>query len=80
MLLSDKIKIHPNPVSSKLFIEQLKNKSEYKIFDATGKQISFGNLSKANKAIDISNLKTGFYILNLKQNKKTFNFKFLKKI
>lgn len=80
MLLSDKIKIHPNPASSKLFIEQLKNKSEYKIFDATGKQISFGNLSKANKAIDISNLKTGFYILNLKQNKKTFNFKFLKKI
>jgi len=74
----NKISIYPNPTSSKLFIKAIKDKSDYKIFDITGKLISVGVVLKAKNHINVSNLSNGFYVLNIKQENIIYNYKFLK--
>lgn len=79
--------IYPNPADKKLFIniKDLKTDSKYqvKILDLNGKEINSLNLNKTNKdnsyEIDISNLPSGMYYLQLISKEKNEQFNFIKK-
>ena len=70
--------IYPNPVSEKLYVtgENLSKVSKAAIYDVSGKLIQEINNPFNNfNSIDVSNYKTGIYILKIDEN----SYKFLKK-
>lgn len=75
-----KIKIFPNPVSNQLEIQFANFTENYQgtIYDLTGKKIHSFSQNAANKSIDVSFLKSGFYMLNLQSGNFSKNFKILK--
>jgi len=76
------IKIYPNPTKDKLYLSSndFDNNSFVKIYDLKGQLISTNSTKSIGNflEIDVSNLKSGFYFINLLTNKKSFNSKFLK--
>ncbi|QTD36306.1 fibronectin type III domain-containing protein [Polaribacter batillariae] len=69
--------IYPIPAENILNINPIYNlNSVYKIIDLTGKTILRGKLF--NNTIDISNLKTGVYFVELSDEEETFLQKFIK--
>lgn len=70
---------YPNPVNDLLFINCKENEriTEIKIFNIEGKNILIRDEVFDNK-IDISELKTGFYLIKFVINETNFNYKFLK--
>ena len=70
----EKVSIFPNPVSSELNVQFPNNISSRSkitaiIFDVSGKPISNFELDKSTTNIlDVSNYKSGFYIINLLEN------------
>jgi hypothetical protein len=72
----DKPVIYPNPVSHTLNIpignEQIRQETTYQVFDIFGKVIMDGKTCKSS--VDVSNLPTGAYLLNINNHQ----FKFLK--
>lgn len=76
-LISTKTKLKFNPVQDFIELEMAKNITEFQIVDVTGKLIKSG---KFNLKIDVKNLPSGNYVLNLKhQNQQTESIKFIKK-
>jgi len=76
--LSKDIKIYPNPSTG---VFNIYNKYDLKdpeltIFDIYGKEII--SIKHIPNTIDLSNLKDGFYILNIKSKNINMNFKILK--
>jgi len=74
--LNTDIKLHPNPVSSLLYIDSQMKLSEYEIFNLAG------NLIKQNKftnPIDISLLLPGPYLIKTYTNTGNTTLKFMKK-
>ena len=62
------IKISPNPASSILNVQSIRNESKplhYKIYDATGKLLLTGNSNNDNFSINVQRLTAGMYILKL---------------
>lgn len=80
---SAKINIYPNPVTDKLKIE-LDNSSFNKslnvsVTDLNGKIIKENNfIYESNTEINVSDLKAGFYILNISSGGVSYNKKFVK--
>jgi len=64
------ISLSPNPTSDKVTIKNMKESTNYKIYNLIGQNIFEGELSTGN-SIDFSHFKNGVYILKLK-NSKTF--------
>lgn len=64
----NQINIYPNPTSSLINISNTNEELKYKIVDLSGKVLMKGIY---NNQIDISKLKSGFYLLKL-DNKQTF--------
>ncbi len=61
-----KFEIHPNPASEYIqFNTAYKKPFSYKIFDVAGKYVS-SNKAGTNKLIDIRNLNTGLYFIQIK--------------
>lgn len=81
-----KIKIYPNPASSKVDIEYWSNKAAetiLSIVDVTGKSVllrNYGVLTKGsnNMQLDISNLNPGIYFIQLEAEGERINSKFVK--
>jgi len=72
----DKLKsiaIYPNPVSTQLFISGISSDEKYEIYSLVGQKIQSGKTK--NSSIDVHNLQTGTYILELKNE----SLKFIKK-
>ena len=70
--LSDfEVKLFPNPTSDKITIQSdnFKN-STLKIFDNVGRQILQQNITKSETILDISNFKTGQYLLQIERDNK----------
>lgn len=65
----------PNPAENEIKISGLKQKTAYKIFNATGQLLKTGNVEKENNIIGVSELNTGIYFINLDNEK----IKFIKK-
>jgi hypothetical protein len=72
------VKIYPNPVSHSLHISSDSNSVFYQIIGMQGNLLQEGLPN--NNTIDISNLKTGVYIIKIKfENEKEYYKKFIKK-
>lgn len=59
-------KTYPNPVSDKLFFESTSDFDEIKIYDVTGKTVITEKFKHTpNKAIDVADLPSGFYVAKI---------------
>ncbi|MDP5092781.1 MAG: T9SS type A sorting domain-containing protein, partial [Polaribacter sp.] len=74
------ITIFPNPVDNQLQIQFANFSDTYQgtIYDLTGKKVHSFNQNAAKNTIDVSFLKSGFYILNIQSGSFSKNFKILK--
>jgi hypothetical protein len=64
--ISTRIKIHPNPASTRVHIESPYTISSWKVLDAVGKEVlSTKYKVQCNFTIDVSSLDTGLYFLEL---------------
>ncbi len=70
------ILIYPNPVSSVLYVKNISKKAKYKIYNAAGQIIADGIL--LNNQINVSKLVSGVYVLDIDDNGKTAQKKFIK--
>ncbi len=76
------ISIFPNPVTSKLFIDQsflLDKPQPYRIFNSSGRLIQNGLLKDENRAIVISDLPPGIYFIQMSIGQLNYTSRFLKK-
>jgi hypothetical protein len=74
--------IFPNPVNDILNIrlsETYTESATWEIVSVTGQTIMNGTLNSSNAIIDISSIKTGMYILVVKDNEQNYFRKFNKK-
>ena len=62
--INDNVVLSPNPSDSETLIRGLNQEQDYNIYSLLGKKVSSGRISN-NTSIDISQLQTGIYILNL---------------
>lgn len=74
--IQNEINIYPNPTKDKVFIKNLKNITEIKIYDATGKLVI--NSKTNSEMVNVSTLPKGIYFLEVQTAKKTFKTKFIK--
>ena len=74
------ITIFPNPVDNQLQIQFANFSNTYQgtIYDLTGKKVHSFNKKAKKNSIDVSFLKSGFYILNIQSGGFSKNFKILK--
>ncbi len=70
------IHIYPNPVSSVLYVKNISLKAQYKIYSAIGRLISTGVI--LNNAIDVSNLISGMYMIEIEDGNITVQKKLIK--
>lgn len=72
--------MYPNPVQLSLQFEsndiQFSDKTAFSVYDLRGKEVLKGFLSQ--KAIDVSSLNSGVYIVKLKQDNTMISRKFVK--
>jgi len=67
-------RIYPNPASDQLFIKSSNDGiREYKIYDLLGKNLLDGFVQN-NRSIDISNLKSGMYLLKIENTSSAYKF------
>lgn len=73
-------KLYPNPAIDKLFIASSAQNTiiRYTIIDATGKIVASDTSYNPGKAIDVSALSNGLYILHVYSNGKTLSQKIIK--
>lgn len=78
--LNDGLLIYPNPASSKLFLKlnTKVDKATYKVLNALGQIVLSGSLYPELNSINVENLKTGFYIIELINANSKISAKFIK--
>jgi len=59
------INIHPNPVSSMLYVDNVKAKTVYKITDMNGRTLLTGVVQPGDNTVKLEKLKAGTYTLQL---------------
>ncbi len=71
---------YPNPVRNELYVLLKKSAADLKIYDVTGAVVLQRTLSASDKVVqlDVSRLNPGMYILRLKSDSGTGEYKFLK--
>jgi Concanavalin A-like lectin/glucanases superfamily/Secretion system C-terminal sorting domain len=69
---NENFEINPNPARNFLLISNLYSGSQYKIFDSSGRLIKFGIPEIPNSQIDINNLNSGFYVIQINNSKRKF--------
>ncbi|RTY76280.1 T9SS type A sorting domain-containing protein [Flavobacterium sp. LS1R10] len=73
-----KVIIYPNPVKDILHLQTLDNSNyKYEMFNLQGKKVLSG--TTFSNEINMINLEKGIYILKLKDDENSFNYKILKK-
>ncbi|SHL75982.1 BspA family leucine-rich repeat surface protein [Chryseobacterium polytrichastri] len=75
--IKNDITIYPNPANDFIYVKNLKGNSTYKIFDLSGRIIQQDILN--DEKINVSNLMSGNYILQIISKDKTQTLKFIKK-
>jgi hypothetical protein len=76
---NNKLIVYPNPGRDQLHIEAIESIKSYSIFSMTGKVIENQLLNSTNKqSIDISNLKSGSYLIRIETASETKTLKFIK--
>ena len=77
--LAQQITIYPNPVGDILTITSQAQIDQYRIYDVTGSLISEGKLENSPGQIDVSNLNSGMYFIELNSENRSATRKFIKK-
>ncbi len=79
-LIKEKIKIYPNPVSSKIHIdfENLASDWELTLINTIGQSIMSKTIEKSNSEIDITHLTEGVYFIKLINGDKRINTSIIK--
>ncbi len=72
------IEVFPNPVSSVLFFNNLRNNTTITVSDILGKTVFSQSVNVKNNSIDVSNLNKGIYILSWNIGNKKYNQKIIK--
>ncbi|SFN58404.1 Por secretion system C-terminal sorting domain-containing protein [Chryseobacterium oleae] len=70
------IMIYPNPVSSVLYVKNISKRAKYKIYNAAAQIIGQGIL--LNNQINVSKLINGVYVIDIEDNGKSVQKKFIK--
>ncbi|MCS4303913.1 GEVED domain-containing protein [Chryseobacterium sp. BIGb0232] len=70
------ILIYPNPVSSVLYVKNISKKAKYKIYNTAGQIVTNGIL--LNNQLNVSRLIKGVYVIDIDDNDKTAQKKFIK--
>jgi len=70
------ILIYPNPVSTVLYVKNISKRANYKIYNSAGQIIANGIL--LNNQINVSKLINGIYVIDIDDNGKTVQKKFIK--
>lgn len=80
-LVIGEIKLYPNPANDVVNIASTQGVIEhYAIVDLTGKTVKFGEVSNLeNLSVNVQDLASGAYIMNIKTDKAIKNLKFVKK-
>lgn len=75
------VKVYPNPATNLINVTSTLGVIEhYAIVDLSGKTVKFGEVSNLeNLSVNIQDLASGAYIMNIKTNKEIKNIKFVKK-
>ena len=72
------LKVYPNPVNDMIFVSRVNAKSIITIRDFSGKVINSINGVNAMGGINVSNLKTGAYLIEMTNNNNVQTAKFIK--
>jgi len=66
-LIAENISIYPNPTSEIIWIKDNTSFSvdHYSVFDVSGRRILFNTFNASEKKVDVSNLNSGVYLLEL---------------
>lgn len=74
------IEVYPNPTSNKINIESTKRLDQIRVFDISGKMLLNKSINGQSSAvIDLSNLKSGVYLLKLNSDKASITKRIIKK-
>lgn len=78
-IIKNRFKVYPNPVRSQLTIEfeGVKENVTAEIFDFTGKKV-ISKSFKAKETIDFRDLSIGIYLLKIRENNRTTEYKIIK--
>ncbi|MEC8692971.1 MAG: T9SS type A sorting domain-containing protein [Bacteroidota bacterium] len=75
---NESLKVYPNPVNDMVFVAGVNAKSVINIRDFSGKVINSINGLDALSGINVSNLKTGAYLIEMTNNNNVQTAKFIK--
>lgn len=73
---SKPVYFYPNPVVNVLSLKE--SYEEFEIYTLQGLLVYYGKLNENQNTLDLSHLKSGFYLLKLKYNSKELTTKFIK--
>lgn len=74
------LSVYPNPVSDRLNIDYKENISYLTVYDLSGRSVKSLSTNNSNNSIDVSDLKSGIYMLRIKtENNNVSTVKFIKK-
>ncbi|MGB0431602.1 MAG: T9SS type A sorting domain-containing protein, partial [Bacteroidia bacterium] len=77
-LMSFKIDIFPNPVTSHATVLFNYSKGNYSILDLTGRKVSKGVLTKGSNEIKLTHIPKGVYIIEISQNQSVYRTRLVK--
>jgi hypothetical protein len=79
-LISENIKIYPNPIIDNLIIESSNNKLiTIRVYSLNGEEVFYNDLHSLNNKLDISSLPSGLYILKINMNNISKKIRIIKK-
>lgn len=70
-LATKEVTIYPNPVSNTLNISGVKNTTSYRIMNAMGQVVLMQNTTSSSFSIDVANLQSGLYFIEIVSTDKT---------
>lgn len=74
------LSVYPNPVSDRLNIDYKENISNLTVYDLSGRSVKSFTSNNRNNSIDVSDLKSGIYMLRIEtENNNVSTVKFIKK-
>ncbi|MEY8868377.1 T9SS type A sorting domain-containing protein [Meridianimaribacter flavus] len=73
---TNSVKLYPNPVSDRLFIKSTEQVENVFIYTISGQLVK--QVNEVNNGINVVNLPSGLYMIQIKTSKRTINQKFLR--
>jgi len=72
------VRTYPNPVKDQFHINNLQEKSDYKLLNVNGALVESGTFIEGANSISMSNLESGIYFLQLQSKSESRTLKLIK--